>query len=105
MTQQPVSSSPRVASLLLAALALLTASSLRAQTPATPAQYTKWRTQIRQALFIPATLPSVEPQSFGTFSPTPGVIAERVTYATLYGMRVPAIVYRPEKPSGKSAPA
>ncbi len=36
-------------------------------------------------------------QTYGSFSPIPGVIAERVTYATEYGLRVPAIVYRPEK--------
>jgi dienelactone hydrolase len=30
-----------------------------------------------------------------------GVIADRVTYASLYGMRVPAIVYRPDHVRGK----
>ncbi len=36
--------------------------------------------------------------------PIPGVIAERVTYGTSYGMRVPAIVYRPAQ-GGKHRPA
>ena len=69
--------------------------SLHSQIAATAKQDAKWRTQIRQALFIPTILPAVAPQSFDSFFPAPGVIAERVTYATLYGMRVPAIVYRP----------
>jgi hypothetical protein len=63
-------------------------------------QYEQWRRQIKQALFIPDRLPDVAPHDYGSFSPVAGVIAERVTYATTYGMRVPAIVYRPAKMSG-----
>ncbi len=69
--------------------------------PATKLQYAQWRKQIRQALFIPETLPAPAPHEYSTFIPTPGVTAERVTYATLYGMRIPAIVYRPTKSSGR----
>jgi len=58
------------------------------------------RNQIKQALFIDDPLPALTPKSYGSFSPTPGVITERVTYGTNYGMRVPAIVYRPAQ-SGK----
>ena len=54
-----------------------------------------WRKQMRQALFIPDPLPKLEPESYGSFTPTPGVVAERVSYQTEYGLRVPAIVYRP----------
>ena len=69
--------------------------------PATKAQYAQWRKQIKQALFIPETLPTVAPHNYGTFTPVDGVTAERVTYATLYGMRVPAIIYRPAKSTGR----
>lgn len=70
-----------------------------------PSQYAKWRTEIRHALFIPDSLPSIEPASYGTFSPAEGVVAERVTYATTNGVRVPAIVYRPQKPGRGRMPA
>ncbi|HEY4379494.1 MAG TPA: prolyl oligopeptidase family serine peptidase [Acidobacteriaceae bacterium] len=77
------------------------ASSSAVAKPADQRQYDEWRRQIKQALFIPEHLPAVSPQKFGTFSPAPGVVAERVSYATLYSMRVPAIVYRPEKMGGR----
>ncbi len=60
-------------------------------------QVSAWRAGIRTALFIPTRLPALDEQSYGSFSPLAGVIAERVTYASEYGLRVPAIVYRPEK--------
>jgi dienelactone hydrolase len=69
-----------------------------ARPPVSPGQLSKWRRQIKQALFIPDPLPSLATMSYGSFSPATGVIAERVTYETSYRMRVPAIVYRPEKP-------
>jgi dienelactone hydrolase len=47
-------------------------------------------------LFVPEVLPRLEAKTWSTFSPTPGVLAERVTYATADGMVVPAIVYRPD---------
>ena len=47
--------------------------------------------------------PHLAPRSFGSFTPAPGVITERVTYGTSYGMRVPAIIYRPTE-SGKHRP-
>lgn len=53
-----------------------------------------WRAEIRKALFISDPLPQLAPESHGSFVPTPGVVAERVTYGTEFGMRVPAIVYR-----------
>lgn len=58
--------------------------------------YAAWRAEIRKQLFIPDPMPRVEAHLWSSFSPMQGVIAERVTYATEYGMRVPAIVYRPD---------
>jgi dienelactone hydrolase len=59
------------------------------------------RAQIRSTLFVPDPLPALAPQQHGQFEPMPGVIAERVTYGTQFGMRVPAIVYRPKTHKGK----
>lgn len=64
-------------------------------------QVKAWRQQMRHALYIPAPLPPLAVKSYGSFSPVPGVIAERVTYATEYGMRIPAIIYRPAHVTGK----
>lgn len=72
--------------------------------PASAAQLAQWRQQAIHALFIPVPGPALKPHSFGSFSPMPGIVASRVTYGTQYGMRVPAIVYAPEKIRGK-APA
>jgi pimeloyl-ACP methyl ester carboxylesterase len=55
-----------------------------------------WRHEIRKELFVPEKLPALDAKVWSTFSPTPGVLADRVTYATVDGMRVPAIVYRPD---------
>jgi cephalosporin-C deacetylase-like acetyl esterase len=60
-----------------------------------------WQARIRAALFVPEVLPALDSRSYGSFSPAPGVVAERVTYATEYGLRIPAIVYRPEHVRGK----
>ena len=60
------------------------------------------RQQIRRALLVPEALPALEAEHYGQIEIAPGVIAERVSYATDYGLRVPAIVYRPkQKPAGK----
>ena len=71
----------------------------------TNAQVRHWRQQMRRALFIPDPLPPTAPQYYGRFSPARGIIADRVTYETGYGLRVPAIVYRPEKPPKGKMPA
>ena len=55
-----------------------------------------WRAEMRKQLFIPATLPPLDAKTWSSFSPTSGVIADRVTYATADGMIVPAVVYRPD---------
>jgi dienelactone hydrolase len=78
--------------LLLAAVAVVFALG-------TPEQQ---RAGIRSALFVPDTLPALQPESYGQIEIAPGVIAERVSYATAYGLRVPAIIYRPAlKPAAK----
>lgn len=69
--------------------------------PVGAAQFATWRAEIKKALFISDPLPALEPRGFGEFSPAAGVIAERVTYGTNFGMRVPAIVYRPQHRSGR----
>jgi dienelactone hydrolase len=51
------------------------------------------RNQIDGILHIPRPLPALEMKNYGKFSPAPGVDAERVSYATAYELRVPAIVY------------
>ncbi|WP_419805269.1 alpha/beta hydrolase family protein [Terriglobus sp.] len=55
-----------------------------------------WRAEIRKELFVPEKLPALDARVVSTFSPMPGVLADRVTYATADGMRVPAVVYRPD---------
>jgi len=68
---------------------------------ASKAQVERWRQQIREALFIPSPLPALDAKVYGQWSPAPGVIAERVTYGTQYGMRIPAILYRPTAVHGR----
>ncbi len=59
------------------------------------------RRKIKSTLFVPDPLPPLETETYGEFEPAPGVVAERVSYATGYGLRVPAIVYRPrQRPAG-----
>ena len=55
------------------------------------------RREIRSTLFVPDPLPNLDAQTHGRFEPAPGVVAERVTYATQFGMRVPAILYLPKE--------
>jgi dienelactone hydrolase len=60
------------------------------------------RAQIRAALRVPETLPEIAVESYGQVDVAPGVVAERVSYATDYGLRVPAMVYRPaQRPAGR----
>lgn len=86
-------------------LALLVCVACAVTAPAwarvTQQQVNAWRRQIRRALYIPTPLPPLNAKDHGSFSPVPGVIAERVTYGTEYGLRIPAIIYRPEKVTGK----
>lgn len=73
----------------------LAATAASAQTKASRQQVDTWRREMRQALFIPDPLPAPDPEGYGSFSVTPAVTAERVSFRTEFGLRVPAIVYRP----------
>jgi dienelactone hydrolase len=53
------------------------------------------RQQIENTLHVSPQLPHVEAKTYGKFSPASGVEADRVSYATEYELRVPAIVYHP----------
>jgi dienelactone hydrolase len=64
-------------------------------------QQQQWRSQIRTALFIPDPLPPLAARTHGQFEPEAGVVAERVSYASQFGLRVTAILYRPRQPKGK----
>jgi len=63
------------------------------------------RRRIADTLFVPEPQPALSAVHYGNFEPTPGVIAERISYGTEFGMRVPAILYRPAHPAVGKAPA
>jgi dienelactone hydrolase len=86
---------------LAASLALLAMAAMPLRSQMSDATAKQLRAGIRAALFVPEPLPALDAKNYGSFSPEPGVVAERVTYATEYGLRVPAIVYRPEKIHGR----
>ncbi len=60
-----------------------------------------WRRQIKEDFFVADPLPPPNLESHDSFEPEPGIAAERLIYATAYGQRVPAILYRPKSPRGK----
>jgi dienelactone hydrolase len=60
------------------------------------ARLAAWREQIKKILYVPDKLPALDAKVWSTFSPTKGVLADRVTYHTMDGMLVTAIVYRPD---------
>jgi dienelactone hydrolase len=66
--------------------------------PATKAQVEAWRRDMKKALFIPDPLPKLETENYSSVEITPGVTVEKISYRTAYGLRVPAVVYRPTKP-------
>ena len=79
---------------------LITIGSPAALAATTPEQEQEWRRLIRTVLFVPDPLPPLVPETHGRFDPEPGIVAERVTYGTQFGMRVPAIFYRPKSLRG-----
>jgi dienelactone hydrolase len=87
--------------LLAVAVLSLLAGAQNPAHPASDAQFSEWRQQALAALFLAGPKPELAPRDFGTFQAMPGVVAHRVTYGTQFGMRVPAIVYRPERAPGK----
>jgi len=52
---------------------------------------------MRKALMIPDQLPALNAVVHGSFEAAPDVMAERVSYGTQFGMRIPAIVYFPKE--------
>jgi dienelactone hydrolase len=72
---------------------------------AAPQEEGLWRSTIREALRIPDPLPPLAPRTHGRFEPAPGVMAERVTYGTQFGMRIPAILYLPRTAPASKIPA
>jgi dienelactone hydrolase len=86
---------------LVGVLAAWPARGQEAGAGASEEQLKSWRAQIRSTLFVPDPLPPLEPETHGRFRPAPGVVAERVSYGTQFGLRVPAIVYLPEERRGR----
>ena len=66
-----------------------------------PAQLESLRIRANQALFIDSPLPPLAAHTFATLPVNGNVRIEHVTFATQFGMRVPAIVYVPTHPHGK----
>jgi len=60
-----------------------------------------WRSRIKATLFVPEPLPALRAKTHGRFQAAPGVVAERVTYATQFNLRVPAVIYFPAERRGK----
>lgn len=72
------------------------ACAAQAAAPLSTAQAQHWRTHISENFFVPNPLPALAAQTHRRFSPGPGVKAEGMTYATQFGVRVPAILYLPD---------
>jgi len=71
----------------------------------TPVRLAELRAEICRNFFVPEPLPALNARTHRRFSPAPGVVAEAVTYATEFGMKVPAILYLPDPlPSGGKIP-
>jgi len=83
---------------------LVIAATVHAQTM-TPKMEEELREKIRATLFIPEKLPALNATVHGKFKPAAGVIAQRITYNTLLGLRVTAILYLPEPMPKEKIPA
>lgn len=77
----------------MAALAVLALAE-----PMTRPEQQDLRRRIKMAWFAGGDLPKLNATTHGSFEPEPGIVAERITYGSLFGMRVPAILYRPKAP-------
>lgn len=86
---------------LTGALLLLLSLSAHAKMPFS-VQLRVWRNRIKSTLFVSDPLPHLDPDLHSQFEPAAGVLAQRVTYGTQFGMRIPAILYLPKPlPRGK----
>lgn len=90
---------PKLWSIILLAIICLFAKSYSQSI--TKEQIQLWTAGIKSALFIPNPLPQLDLKKHGTFQPAQGVVIEKVTYNSLYGLRIPAIIYRPKEQSAK----
>jgi hypothetical protein len=79
---------PLLGSLLLLLAAGAIAGAPGDAAPTAPSRDAE-RQQIRAALSVPEALPALAAEHYGQVEFAPGVIAERVSYATDYGLRVP----------------
>ena len=59
------------------------------------------RLKIGENFFLPEPRPALDAEIHGQFEPEPGIVAERISYETEFGMLVPAIVYHPKDTSVK----
>jgi len=64
-------------------------------------QVRRWQADIRKTLFVSDPLPPLDAVIHGQFEPASGIVAERISYATQLGLRVPAIVYSQQAESGR----
>lgn len=87
--------SPRRVRILATLSAFLLSAGAAQATAVTHAQVKAWRLEIRRALFVPQPLPALSIEHYGSIDPAPEVIAEKVSYGSEYGLRIPADVYRP----------
>src|SRR5262245_965933 len=53
------------------------------------------RERIQRTFHVPNPLPALDVRKYSSFDVEKGVVADRVSYTTQLGMRVPAIVYHP----------
>lgn len=69
--------------------------------PASRMQVDQWRKEVQRTLYIPSPLPSPETEVYSTAEVVPGVTMEKLSYRTAYGLRVPAVLYRPTTASSR----
>jgi dienelactone hydrolase len=84
---------------------LVVAAAIPFKPPLTAMEVRQLRQEICSNFFVPDPLPPVDAKTYRIFYPAPGVKAEGVTYATEYGMRVPAILYLPDPLPKEKIPA
>ncbi len=63
------------------------------------------RKEIEQTLHVAQPLPNLQEKAYGHFPVAEGVAADRASYATAYGLRVPAIIYHEAGPTIAKHPA
>ena len=86
----------------IAIAVLMGCAGVRARAQKMPVdQLANWRSEIIRTLDVLQPLPDLSPKALGNFSPEPGIIAEKMTYGTEIGMRIAAVVYRPEHHTGR----